>query len=354
MKHQAVALFLLVSTGFALLLPSSSGAQSGRRPQATGRSQDQDQVLRLRAEEVLLNVTVIDSYNRQATDLRRDEFIVAEDGKRQDVASFAITTVPVNVVLMLDASGSVISEINSLRDAAMDFVEQLGTEDKVSVIEFHTSVELIQDWTSKADDVRHALSWRFKPGMVMDKQGRYDYGTTALYDAIYSTADEQLSKVEGRKAIIILTDGDDTSSKVTYEQALGALIKSGATVYVVSKARAFIAALARYQGKATRVFGGGTAQQADLAVARYENAERMMTEICRRTGGRIYSPMKDEEMKSVYGQVAKELKNQYIITYVSKNEARDGALRHINVFLTRPGYSCRTRDSYYAPRDDSR
>jgi len=256
----------------------------------------------------------------------------------------------VNVVLMLDASGSVVSEINSLRDAAMHFVGQLGPEDKISVIEFHTNVELIQDWTAKADEVRHALSWRFKPGMVQTKQGSFTYGSTALYDAVFSAADEQLAKVEGRKAIILLTDGDDTSSKVTYEQALTSIIKSGSVVYVISKARAFIHELDRYRGKAGRVFGGGIAQQADVYAERFERAERIMTDLAERTGGRIFSPLEDKEMKDVYGQVARELKNQYIITYIPKNLEHDGRLRHIKVFLARPGYSARTRDAYYAPK----
>ena len=75
-----------------------------------------------------------------------------------------------------------------------------------------------------------------------------------------------------------------------------------------------------------------------------------MTDLCNRTGGQIYSPMKDDEMKDVYARVAKELKNQYIITYIPKNEERDGSLRHVKVYLTRPGYSARSRDSYYAPK----
>src|SRR5215510_4635651 len=220
-----------------LLSVSSAPSQSGRKPTSNDQPA-RDEVIRLRADEVLLNVTVTDTYGHQATDLMKDEFIVAEDNQRQDIASFVISSVPVNVVLMLDASGSVVGEINSLRDAAMHFVNQLGPEDKTSVIEFHTNVELIQDWTSKAEEVRHALSWRFKPGMVMNKDGRYDYGSTALYDALYSAADEQLSKVDGRKALILLTDGDDTSSKVTFQQSLIPIIKSGAVVYVISKARA--------------------------------------------------------------------------------------------------------------------
>jgi VWFA-related protein len=332
----------------ALSTAAIAPAQSGRK--TIPGTEGQDETIRLRAEEVLLNVTVTDPYNHQATDLVKNEFIIAEDGKRQDVASFLLSAVPVNVVLMLDASGSVISEIGSLRDAAMHFLNQLGPQDKTSVIEFHTDVELIQEWTSNTDDVRHALSWRFKPGKVQNKQGSFDYGSTSLYDALYSAADEQLAKVEGRKAIILLTDGDDTSSKITFAQSLTSIIKSGAVVYVISKARAFINELNKYRGRGARVFAGGNAQMADMMVGRFEHAEQLMTDLCNRTGGRIFSPLREEDMKDVYDQVAKELKNQYILTYIPKNLDHDGRLRHVNVFLTRPGYSARTRDSYYAPR----
>src|SRR5712692_5145390 len=107
-----------------LMLIGAAHPQSGRK--VLPKQPDQDEAIRLRAEEVLLNVTVTDSYGHQATELVKDEFIVAEDGQRQDIASFLISSVPVNVVLMLDASGSVVSEINSLRDSAMHFVGQLG------------------------------------------------------------------------------------------------------------------------------------------------------------------------------------------------------------------------------------
>ena len=332
----------------SVVLAGVGNSQSGRKPVSSAQ-QGKDDAIKLRTEEVLLNVTVTDPYGHQATELTKDEFIVAEDGQRQDIASFVVSSVPVNVVLMLDASGSVISEINSLRDAASHFVTQLGPEDKTSVIEFHTNVELIQDWTSNIDDVKHALSWRFKPGMVQTKQGGFTYGSTALYDALFSAADEQLKKVDGRRAIILLTDGDDTSSKVTYEQAMASMIRSGSVVYVISKARAFINELDKYRGRANRVFGGGTAQQADMLVGRLEQAERLMTDLATRTGGRLFSPLEDKQMKDVYGQVARELKNQYIITYVPRNLDHDGRLRQVKVFLARPGYAARTRDSYYAP-----
>lgn len=324
---QFIAIFLVI-----VLASATIQAQSGRNLPPIKR-RDQDDTIRLRAEEVLLNITVIDPYNRQATDLTQSEFIIAEDNQRQDISSFIISRVPVNVVLMLDASGSVVGEIASLRQAAMRFIEQLGPEDSVSIIEFHSKVELIQDWTSNQDDIRHAISWRFKPGMERTSSGNTTYSTTALYDALYLTAEDQLAKVEGRKAAIILTDGDDTSSKVSYEQSLGSVIRSGAVVYVVSKARALMSF-------APKSF-----------IARLKRAEFVMTDLATRTGGKIFSPLKDDEMKDAYAQVARELKNQYIITYIPKNEARDGRLRRISVYLTRAGYSARTRDSYYAPKN---
>lgn len=345
--RSGVAIFTtaLIISGW---LAHSAAAQSGRRlPSSSPR--ESDDTIRLRAEEVLLNVTVTDSSGRQVTSLKRDDFIIAEDNERQDITSFLVSSVPVNVVLMLDASGSVAGEIDSIKKAAMQFVAQLGPEDQVSIIKFHTDIELIQDWTSTADDIRHAVSWRFKPGMVMERNGTYSPGSTSLYDALYAAADDQLAKVDGRKAIILLTDGDDTSSKVTYDQALSALVKSGAVVFVVSKARAIITSINdQYGGKLGKVFG--TAGAAGAITARLERAEFMMTDLAKRTGGQIFSPLQDRQMEGVYRDVARELKNQYIITYVSKNGERDGRLRQVRVYLARPGYQARTREAYYAPK----
>jgi Ca-activated chloride channel family protein len=325
-----------------LLMAATASPQSGRRF-ASGQNKSDDEPLKLRAEEVLLNVTVNDPYGHQATDLRKSEFIIAEEGQRQQLASFHVARVPVNVVFLLDASGSVIGELSSLRDAAKRFIEQLGPEDKGSVMEFHLKVQLLQDWTSNQDDLLNAISWKFKPGAI-PRTG----GNTSLYDSVFIAADEQLAKVEGRRAIIILTDGDDNSSKRTYDEALAAVIRSGAVVYVVSKARMFIEEADKYRHGVNRVLGGGS--MVDRYISEMEKAERIMTDLATRTGGQILSPMKDDETKDVYARVAQELKSQYVITYIPTNDKRDGGLRHVKVYLTRPGYAARTRDSYYAPR----
>jgi VWFA-related protein len=105
----------------------------------------------------------------------------------------------------------------------------------------------------------------------------------------------------------------------------------------------------QYGGRMGKVFG--TARAAGMITARLERAEFMMTSLARRTGGQIFSPLEDKQMENVYREVARELKNQYIITYVSKNSERDGRLRQVRVYLARPGYQARTREAYYAPRD---
>src|SRR5262250_2310598 len=109
----------VLATLFAI---GSVFAQSGRKPSSSPGEQKSDDTVRLRADEVLLNISVFDSYGHQATNLAKNDFIIAEDGQRQDILSFAISSVPVNVVMLLDASGSVVSEIGSLREAAMHFV----------------------------------------------------------------------------------------------------------------------------------------------------------------------------------------------------------------------------------------
>jgi VWFA-related protein len=343
-KQTAILAYLILPVAISI-----AAGQSGRRLPNTNQ-QGQPDTLQLRAEEVLLNVTVNDDYGRQVTSLRKEDFIVAEDGKRQDINSFTVSSVPVNVVLLLDASGSVAGERKSISVAAERFVEELGPEDKICAIGFHTNVELLQDWTSDRDELDHAISWRFRPGFVRDEKGRAIPGSTSLYDAIYLAAEDQFKKVEGRKAVIILTDGVDTSSKIRYDQALASVVRTGAVVFVVSKARAFIEDLKGYRNPVARIFGGANARIAGIHISMLEQAEQLMTEICNRTGGRIFSPLQENEMTGAYAQVARELKNQYIITYVSKNEDRDGRLRYIRVYLTRAGYTARTRDSYYAPK----
>ena len=156
--------------------------------------------------------------------------------------------------------------------------------------------------------------------------------------------------MEGRKAIIILTDGDDTESKVTREEAYAATVRSGASVYVVRKARALANKVEEeYGGKGGRI--AGTKAQADLIANELSRAEAGMSEFAVKTGGHLYAPLKPEELTRAYAEIAEELKNQYLITYTPTNEQHDGRFRAIKVALTKPGLAVNSIEGYGAPRE---
>jgi Ca-activated chloride channel family protein len=330
---------LATMTVVAIVAPGLG--QSGRRPaqQAETKTTQQDGEpgtdVQLGTQEVLLSVSVRDAEQRPVTSLTQDDFIVAEDRVRQKLTSCSVSTVPVNVVLVLDASGSVFSELKSIRAAAETFVDALGPDDKISVVQFAEKVELLQDWTGDHEAVRHAISWRYKAGEA-----------TAYWDAVYLAADEQLSKVEGRRAVIILSDGVDTVSKVTEEQTLAALDRSDTSVFVVSKAQALIERIRPYAGAAGAI--RGSAPQARTAIATLEASQERMQAMADRYGGRLFAPLDNEDLTQVYKDVATELKQQYVITYVPQNESKDGRWRSIEIYLTRPGLVARTRKGYVA------
>lgn len=330
----ALFLALLVTIG-----PAPSLAQSGRRPVPKAApvppGQDPDADVRLGTQEVLLNVTVRDANGRPVKGLTGEDFIVAEDRVKQELASCREAMVPVNVVLVLDASGSVFSERVSIRRAAGAFASKLGPEDRVSVIQFADKVELLQDWTTDREAIQHALDWRYRGG-----------DSTAFWDGLYLAAEDQLSKVEGRRAIILLSDGVDTSSKISEDYVRAALDRCGASVYVVSKAQALIERIKPYAGKAGVI--AGSAKPARAAIGELIAAEERMKRLADRYGGRLYAPVSDSELDRAYEDVALELKQQYVLTYVSANEVRDGRWRAIEIFPTRPGMTVRTRKGYAA------
>lgn len=317
----------------------ANAAQSGRKPPPKAPpvlpGQDPDADIRLGTQEVLLNVTVRDASGRPVKGLTGEDFIVAEDRVRQELASCREAMLPVNVVLVLDASGSVFSERVNIRKAAGAFASELGPDDRVSVIQFADKVELLQDWTSNREEIQHALDWRYRGG-----------DATAYWDALFLAAEDQLAKVEGRRAIILLSDGVDTSSKLSEDQVRAALDRCGASLYVVSEVQAIVERLKPYAGK-TGVLTG-SAKPARAAIGELQASEERMKRLADRYGGRLYSPVSFDELDHAYKDVALELKQQYVLTYVSANDVRDGRWRAIEIFPTRPGVTVRTRKGYSA------
>ncbi len=328
-------------------------AQSGRKPEAPPSSNtlpfpnanpSQDDVIsRVRTNEIVLPVTVRNDYGRLSTDLSARDFIIVEDGTRQEITSFNTQRVPLKVVLLLDVSGSVFSEMEAIRKASIEFVRQLSPEDEVAVIQFGKSVELLQNWTSDRAKIERAINWEYRATQA-------NFTETHLWDGMFLAADELLPKVEGRRTILLLTDCDDNGSRVTDAQALGAVVRSNSSLYVISKARAIAEDIKqKYGGKRGAI--AGTRSQANALYNRFIEDEARMSQLSERSGGKLFNAMTSEDLTTAYRQVCEELQSQYVLTYISSNETPKSTFRKISVIVTRPGMKASWREGYYLGRD---
>lgn len=316
--------------------------ETAAKPQQAAMSEGEEDVLRVRTEEVLLPVSVRDAQGLPVGGLSEESFFIYDNGVRQEIESFNRRRIPANIVLLLDASGSVFSQMRFIREAARGFVLGLDAQDKVSVMQFAEKVELLQDWTS-ADDTAallKAIDWRYRPGE-----------STAFYDGLYLAARDQLSKVEGRRLIIVLTDGIDSIDRrhATYQDAFNAVRRAEATVYVVSLTASLRALVEKRTGAGglTGILARGYDPR---QVARYlsviEGAEKLLTGLAEQTGGRIFLPISDDELSHAYSSIALELRTQYIITYQPRPKALSGTWRAIRVLVAPGGYEVAARSGY--------
>jgi VWFA-related protein len=221
-------LFVLTMVTSALM-----PAQSGRRPQpapptSDGAKADQD-VVTLGTTEVVVPVTVRNRYGRPIPGLTKSDFTLFEDGVRQEITGFASEAVPANLVMLIDVSGSVRVAINDIRLSALALINELGERDRVCIMQFNDRILVIQDWTS--DKLRLQRALLQLPAT----------GATAFYNALYEAATKKLAGVQGRRAIVLFTDGVDTyqgRDAKTANQALEAIQRAEASVYVISKTKA--------------------------------------------------------------------------------------------------------------------
>jgi len=271
--------------------------------------------------------------------LTKDDFQILEDGVKQEIVNFyAEASLPVHVVLLLDISGSTRSVQGEIRRAALEFVRNLSPDDRVAVIVFNYQPRLILNWTNDLDKIRTSL------------ESVYPRGNTVLLDALYVTFDDLLKGVEGRKAVILLTDGADTGSMVDRDEVVRLALESEAVVYTVSKLDEYwagaIAARIEYQAAAQLV-------PKELTDEYIIGNKRFLERISQQTGGKVLDTRAYASLTDIYKAVADELKNQYYISYIPKNILRDGSWRTLEVRSLKPGVIASTKPGYYAPRDSA-
>jgi len=332
--------------------PPSTGLESMGPPPPVPKlkpTPEQDinpgEVISVETTEVMLPVTVRDFNGRLVTDLTVKDFRVYEDNNEQPLSDLALRQIPVDAVLMVDASSSVASNLDDFRRAADGFAERLQADDRISLIKFDDRIELLQDWTTSRFQLRRALN-RIEPGMF-----------TRFNDALLLAAKDQFSAGKTRHAVIVLSDGIDSGrGAATLEAALQALLKASVTVYVVSNTQiaraskqAELDTLLRGPESTTR-FNQLRIDDLKEGLRVLDLSENNLEQIARATGGRLYKPQSFNDLSSVYAEVADELRHQYAVYYTPLNKARDGGFRRVRVQMNNASYSAATRVGYFAPK----
>jgi Ca-activated chloride channel family protein len=305
---------LIVAGALAAAAAAGVVARAAQAPQPVQPS------FRAGVELVSLNVTVMEG-TRYLTDLEQKDFNVFEDGVKQDVTFFNKTNLPIALALLLDTSASMDTKLPTAQEAAVGFARRLRAQDLAEVIDFDNRVTVLQNFTNSAQELETAIR-RTSAG-----------GSTSMYNAVY-IALKDLKKVVAknaeeirRQAIVVLSDGEDTSSLLPFEEVLDLAKRSETAIYTI--------------GLRDNDAGSGSKL--------FKEAEFVLRQFSQQTGGRAFFPNQLAELNGIYSQISDELSSQYTVGYTSKNPRRDGAWRRVVVQTTRANTATRTKQGYFGP-----
>jgi VWFA-related protein len=360
-------------------------------------SQQPVTTLKIQAREVVLPVTVRDKKGALVTSLKISDFALTEDGRPQVIKSFTReSNLPFRVGLLVDTSRSVSGALDNERKAAGKFVDLMlpadpkadAAKDEGFLIHFDREVELLQDFTNSRDKLHHELD-DMGPTRAQqnDTQGpetsgdsgsgqqqRSRGGGTQLYDAIYLASDELMKPKDGRKALVVFSDGGDRGSKETLNDAVDAADRANVAVYTIyfkgeqegggnngfpgqgrrggmggggypGGGGGYPGGGGGYPGGGRR--GGGTSESS-------VDGKKIMEKIATRTGGRYFEAKGKDKLDEIYAQIAEELRGQYLLTYTPDVVDNDGGFHKIALKANKDDLSVVTREGYYAPGGDSK
>jgi Ca-activated chloride channel family protein len=302
-------------------------------PVALGQGKDSEAQqfppLKVEVSLVSLTATVADKSGKPIIGLKKDDFELYEDSVRQEIAVFHNDeTIPVSIGILFDTSGSMVDKIDGVQDAVVHFAETTNPEDDIFLIRFSSSVSLVLDSTSDRQQIKRAV------------RSLEPFGSTSLYDAIVEGLQRLESSKQKKKALLLVTDGRDTSSQTTLSEAVGTARQSEAIIY----------ALGIGHGE-KGVFGhllGGFEDTVDM------DALRQLTDP---TGGRAvllegkHKKNGVDQIDRAALEVSGELRDQYTLGYYPTNKSKDGTFRHLEIRAKNPDYIVRTRIGYLAPKD---
>ena len=268
---------------------------------------------------VLLSVTVTDSAGRHIANLTRDDFRVYEDSVPQEISHFSSEPSPISLSLLIDTSTSMDQEskLPLAQQAASGFINKLRPNDVAQILDFDSMTKILAEFTSDKAVLEQALA-KMRAG-----------GSTSLYNAIYTALSElrrtrgQFGTAPRRQAIVLLSDGEDTSSVLPSDDVIDLARRSEVIIYAIA------------------IKGAATSRA-------WTEAESVLRSLTRDTGGRLFIATEPKELAGIYSQVAEELANQYTVAYMSTNTKKDGTWRKISMQVLKGDATPRTRAGYYA------
>jgi len=326
-------------------------------PQPTPEEVGEGDVVRVDTTLVTVPVSVLDRQGRFIPNLRREDFSIFENGVEQSIAYFEPAEKPFTVALLLDTSPSTHFHLSEIKEAAIAFAKQLRPQDRVLVVSFNDEVLLLTEATNDLNTIETVIEENANTGT-----------STRFYDAVDLTIKERLNKIKGRKAIVLFTDGVDTSSQqATYQSTLREVEELDALIYPIQYdttdyLRAMQGAGSGSVTIITRTsgpFGTTTSQQTykvpanggaplpGTTKADYDRADQYLHALADKTGGRLYWANDTSQLAEAFTRIAEELRRQYSLGYYPKSDSPDGnERRQIKVRVHQPDLAVKARDSY--------
>jgi VWFA-related protein len=334
-------LLALASSLFAgMVVPSTDEAQESKpnqrkksRPELESRSpqekpQQKGFTIGVSVDLVVVHTTVLDKNGHFVSGLKQQNFSLYEDGIAQNISLFSQEDVPISMGIVLDTSGSMRSKIEMVNKAALAFIKASNPDDEIFLIGFNDEAELLEDYTNDVDAITDALD-----NIIVT-------GGTALYDATYLGVQKAQTGEKPKKALVVITDGEDRDSYYKLEELIEKVQESDVQVYTV--------------GFLNEIPDKGLFGRWSKSVP--EKARDALQRISEETGAKPFFPKKVSEMSAIVSEIAYELRNQYSIGYVSSNSSKDGSYRRIKIGLdkeTAPGHLVRYRKGYFSPKATS-
>ena len=323
-----------------------------------------DEVIRVETNLVAFPVSVVDRDGRFITGLQKEDFQIFENNVEQKIEEFATIQQPFTVILMIDVSPSTAFQINEIHDAAIAFVDQLRAVDKVMVISFDERVRVLSKLTNDRSILRKAIL-------------RAQFGDgTSLYEAVDHVINQELRKIEGRKAVVLFTDGVDTTSRranyqstvrateeidalffpIRYDTAADMGSRGGGTNYPQQRRRGSGSVIGDILSGILN--GGGTVGgnspggAAGSSSSEYETGKRYLEELARNSGGRKYEA--NNNLTAAFSSIAEELRRQYSLGYYPEVAGKTGERKQIRVRVKRPNLIVRANNSYIVGAADKK